>query len=397
MSYVDAIAQRFGDGGPSAEGVADNEFIRRVLARKTVRRYSATMPDGKPARPPGRRGAERVGEIRLPAGLDPARRRSGQTIRDRRAVSRPCRGSALSPVFFVFLGDARRLQRIGELRGKPVRNGTLEGFFNASIDAALALQTMILCAESAGLGVLSDQRDPQRDRQGRRDPRVARPGVSGRRALPRLSAGEGYVSLRLPRGATTAPRPSTTTARCREAIDDYDRRRDARHSIPQGAAAFRRRVRRSRLLRLVGGQGAPGRQGRRRGVSALPARTWIHFRLKALDKTRSVSPHAGTSPTTRGSVMTYALPLHLPPRAARRAGGDRRAPMARQSRARRQHGGDQEARLSSWRPRTISGRSSSSRTASRPASTTSWSTSCASTRRSRSSRRSCPGPDCSPA
>ena len=32
-------------------------------------------------------------------------------------------------------------------------NGTLEGFFNASIDAALAMQTMILCAESSGLGV----------------------------------------------------------------------------------------------------------------------------------------------------------------------------------------------------------------------------------------------------
>src|SRR5215470_18012011 len=59
----------------------------------------------------------------------------------------------IAPVFFVFLGDARRLQRIGEMRGKPVENGTLEGFFNASIDAALAMQTMILYAESAGLGV----------------------------------------------------------------------------------------------------------------------------------------------------------------------------------------------------------------------------------------------------
>ena len=59
----------------------------------------------------------------------------------------------VAPVFFIFLGDARRLQRVGELRGKPVRNGTLEGFFNASVDAALAMQTMILCAESAGLGV----------------------------------------------------------------------------------------------------------------------------------------------------------------------------------------------------------------------------------------------------
>ena len=72
----------------------------------------------------------------------------------------------VSPVFFVFLGDARRLQRIGELRGKPVRNGTLEGFFNASVDAALAMQTMILCAEFGRSRRLSDQRHSQRDRQG---------------------------------------------------------------------------------------------------------------------------------------------------------------------------------------------------------------------------------------
>ena len=43
--YADLIERRFGDGGPSGEGVADNEFIRRVIARKTVRRYSDTVPD----------------------------------------------------------------------------------------------------------------------------------------------------------------------------------------------------------------------------------------------------------------------------------------------------------------------------------------------------------------
>ena len=152
MSYADAIAQRFGDGGPSAEGVADNEFIRRVLARKTVRRYSATMPE------------ESLLDLLVAAALSASAKSDFQQASILR-VSDPAKRSAIgalfpampwigtSPVFFVFLGDARRLQRIGELRGKPVRNGTLEGFFNASIDAALALQTMVLCAEAAGLGV----------------------------------------------------------------------------------------------------------------------------------------------------------------------------------------------------------------------------------------------------
>src|SRR6185503_18399100 len=57
-----------------------------------------------------------------------------------------------APVFLVFLGDARRLERLGELRGHAQDNGGLEGFFNAAVDAALALQTCVLAAETLGLG-----------------------------------------------------------------------------------------------------------------------------------------------------------------------------------------------------------------------------------------------------
>src|SRR6266851_2180177 len=65
---------------------------------------------------------------------------------------RTCRGSAPRRSFWVFFGDARRLERIGELRGHAADNGKLEGFFNAAIDAALVLQTFVLAAETAGLG-----------------------------------------------------------------------------------------------------------------------------------------------------------------------------------------------------------------------------------------------------
>ena len=231
MSYVDAIAQRFGDGGPTAEGAADNEFICRVLARRTVRRYSTTMPE------------ESLLDLLVAAALSASAKSDFQQASILR-VSDPAKRSAIgalfpampwigtSPVFFVFLGDARRLQRIGELRGRPVRNGTLEGFFNASIDAALALQTMILCAESAGLGVcpISVIRN-EIDK------------VAAILALPDLvfpvaglclgyPQGEGYVSLRLPRRATTHGDRYDDSALA-QAIDDYDRRRDARHSIPK--------------------------------------------------------------------------------------------------------------------------------------------------------------------
>jgi len=133
---------------------------------------------------------------------------------------------------FVFLGDARRLQRVGELRDKPVRNGTLEGFFNASVDAALAMQTMILCAEWLGLGVCPIS--------------VIRNEIDKVAAILELPDlvfpvaglclgyphGEGYVSLRLPRRLTTH-RDHYDDGALAEAIDDYDRRRNAVHAIPR--------------------------------------------------------------------------------------------------------------------------------------------------------------------
>jgi nitroreductase len=230
MSYQDAIAHRFGDGGPTAGGAVDNDFIRRVLARRTVRRYSATVPE------------ESLIDLLVAAALSASAKSDFQQATILR-VADPAKRTAIgalfpampwigaSPVFFVFLGDARRLQRIGELRGKPVRNGTLEGFFNASVDAALALQTMILCAESAGLGtcpisVLRNEIDK----------------VAAILALPDLvfpvaglclgyPQGEGHVSLRLPRAATTG-RDRYDDSALPQAIDGYDRRRDARHAIP---------------------------------------------------------------------------------------------------------------------------------------------------------------------
>ena len=120
----------------------------------------------------------------------------------------------VSPVFFIFLGDARRLQRIGELRGKPVKNGTLEGFFNASVDAALAMQTMILCAEAAGLGVCPIsviRNEVDRVAAILELPDLYFPSWVCASDIRRL----GHISLRLPRSVTTH-RDVMTTARSRK-------------------------------------------------------------------------------------------------------------------------------------------------------------------------------------
>jgi FMN reductase [NAD(P)H] len=230
-SCSEAIAWRFGDGGPSGEGADDNDFIHRVLSRKTVRRYSDKMP------------SEELLDLLVACALSASAKSDFQQASILR-VSDPRKRAAIgelfpsmpwigiAPVFFVFLGDARRLQRIGAMRGKTVRNGTLEGFFNASIDAALAMQTMILCAESAGLGVcpisvIRNEVD-----------KVA--GVLGLPDLVFPVAGlclgypqaEAHVSLRLPRSLTTHVDNYDDRA-LGPGIDDYDQRRHARHAIPR--------------------------------------------------------------------------------------------------------------------------------------------------------------------
>jgi FMN reductase [NAD(P)H] len=230
MSVIaESLLRRFGDGGPTAEGAEDNELMRRVLQRRTVRRYSERMP------------SEALLDLLTACALSASAKSDFQQasiLRLRDVQKRAAIGAlfpampwiANAPAFFVFLGDARRLHRIGELRGKPVANGTLEGFFNASIDAALAMQTMILCAESNGLGVcpisvIRNEADKVAEILGLPDLVFPVAGL----CLGYPSA-EGFVSLRLPRRVTTHTDRYDDSALA-ASIDDYDRRRNAIHAI----------------------------------------------------------------------------------------------------------------------------------------------------------------------
>jgi FMN reductase [NAD(P)H] len=227
----DAVARRFGDGGPTCEGAEDNDVIRRVLSRKTVRRYRDRMP------------SEELLDLLVASALSASAKSDFQQasiLRVRDPQKRAAIGAlfpsmpwiGVSPVFFVFLGDARRLQRIGELRGKPIQNGTLEGFFNATIDAALAMQTMIICAEATGLGVcpisvIRNEVDKVADVLGLPDLVFPVAGL-----CVGYPSGEGFVSLRLPRGVTTHT-DRYDDAALAAGIDDYDQRRNAIHAIPK--------------------------------------------------------------------------------------------------------------------------------------------------------------------
>ena len=57
-----------------------------------------------------------------------------------------------APVFLLFCGDARRIERICEYRGTSFAHEPLDAFLNAAADAAIVMQNFIVAAEGAGLG-----------------------------------------------------------------------------------------------------------------------------------------------------------------------------------------------------------------------------------------------------
>jgi nitroreductase len=129
-----------------------------------------------------------------------------------------------APVFVIVLGNGRRTPRLAALRGKPFPNDHLDLFFNATVDAAIVLASLVQAAEAVGLGCcpISMIRDHAQT-------------IAGMVSLPEkivpvagLTLGwpaeEGALSPRLPLSVTVhEERYAETDLAAR--IDAYDRRR----------------------------------------------------------------------------------------------------------------------------------------------------------------------------
>jgi FMN reductase [NAD(P)H] len=231
-AYDELLETRFAGEVSDGAGLGTYAFIQQTLGRRTVRRYTEEVPD------------DTLLNVLTAAALSASSKSDFQQasilrVTDagiRRAIgdlfpAMPWIGT--SPVFFVFLGDARRLQRIGTMRQKLVDNSGLEGFFNATVDAALALQTFILCAESVGLGccpisVIRNRIDEVASVLGLPDQVFPVAGVCV--GYPREA---GHVSPRLPR-AVTVHHNRYADADIALHINQYDQRRHARHALGPG-------------------------------------------------------------------------------------------------------------------------------------------------------------------
>ena len=222
---------RFGEAPDLPGEAADIPWLRQALLRRSHRRYAPRpVPEallrlllGVAFSASSKSDFQQVSVIRVEAR--PRRDQLAALIPDM-----PWIGAA--PVFLVFCGDARRLERLGQLRGHAQPNGRLEGFFNAAVDAALVMQSLILAAETAGLGCC-----PISALRNHAD------AVAAILELPDkvfpiaglclgYPAAEGFVSMRLPL-AVTLHTDRYDDSRLAENIDAYDRRRAARYTPPR--------------------------------------------------------------------------------------------------------------------------------------------------------------------
>jgi len=148
------LEMRFGEkwGASHLTGCGDlSPEIVRILGRRTIRRYTAQPVDPE------------LIDVLIAAALSASSKSDFQQasiIKVHDPAKRQAIGSffpampwiGTSPGFLVFCGDPRRLEQTCERHHHPAPQRDIEAFLNASVDAALALQTFILAAEVAGLG-----------------------------------------------------------------------------------------------------------------------------------------------------------------------------------------------------------------------------------------------------
>ncbi len=129
-----------------------------------------------------------------------------------------------APAFLVVCGNNRRQRQLHAWRGRPFANDHLDAFFNATVDAAIALAWLVAAAEAAGLGtcpvsVIRNHADAVSTLLGLPDHVFPVAGL----ALG-WPADAGTVSLRLPLAATVHV-DRFDDAAIESQIAAYDRRR----------------------------------------------------------------------------------------------------------------------------------------------------------------------------
>jgi nitroreductase len=144
---------------------------------------------------------------------------------------------AAAPALVMVCGNNRRQRQLHRWRGHPFANDHLDEFFNAAVEGAIVLASLVLVAEAAGLGAcpISGLRD--------RPHEVSRLLGLPDHVFPVAGIGLGYpsaeppISLRLPL-AVTVHENHWSEAGIETRVADYDARRRALqpYATQRGAA-----------------------------------------------------------------------------------------------------------------------------------------------------------------
>lgn len=220
------LKNRFGAGAPVSAGrVEPNEAWVRMASRGVVRRFTdeavpADLVDTLCALALSSPTKSDLQQRDILIVEDKTKRaRIDQLLEDQDWIP-------TAPVFVVFLGNNRRQRQVHDWRGKPFVNDHLDAFFNATVDAAIALSAFCTAAEAAGLGccpvsVLRDHAGEVSELLGLPDHVFPIAGLGvGWPQRP------GWTSLRLPL-THTVHRDTFNEQGLRAAVEAYDVRRRA--------------------------------------------------------------------------------------------------------------------------------------------------------------------------
>lgn len=142
---------RFGDMGELPADLDGNEALARMAGRGVVRRFKSE--------PVPRATLDALAAVALssPSKSDLQQRDilfvEDAGIRQRiNALLKDQDWIPGAPHFLIFLGNNRRQRQVHQWRGHAFANDHLDAFFNAAVDAAIALSAFVTAAEAIGLG-----------------------------------------------------------------------------------------------------------------------------------------------------------------------------------------------------------------------------------------------------
>jgi nitroreductase/FMN reductase [NAD(P)H] len=151
ITLSDCIAQRFGSTPDVPSDLQDNAALNGIAGRGSCRHFDGRVVPAQ--------YLHTLSAVALAApSKSDLQQRDILLVTDTKIAGRlrEILGAqdwiAGAPSFVVFLANNRRQRQIHNLHGLPFANDHLDAFFNASVDAGIALAVFTVAAEAAGFG-----------------------------------------------------------------------------------------------------------------------------------------------------------------------------------------------------------------------------------------------------